>query len=1541
MKKRMMLLAMLLAVVLCLPVLAAAVTSTVPEGYPAIIEGLDFGGATVYIYDWYSSGQRVEDPTENLQRQYDYWDWLEETYHVHVIQTALSDWVGMTDALTRMVAEQDSSKLCIVAVAGSFAGTPLKNSLYMPWTYDLENGNTATQEYMTQGGVCYGTSSSSHSEPRQAVFFNKGLLEDAGINWQEIYTAQNNGTWTWSKMESYMASVQRDTDGDGATDVWGLTGNGDDITIGLVVSNGAEFYQYNDDGKLAPAIESDEMREALACRQSWNRYLAPSTSWDGYQQNWAEGKAAFFIGQSYEGFNGNGSVNAVNAWGFVAMPKGPRMNHYATVVEDNVYGVPNIYDEATSQKLQQLFRLWTRPLPGTEDSWSAGFEELTDEQAIETYGMLREPENGTIMNYNLIGSRNDTVSEVLWSIDSGTVDEVIDNALPAFQERCDEFNRTEELEWTLSDDGVLTISGTGKMKTHPWASRAGEITEVIIEEGVTSICSDAFSYCANLTTVRLPLSLTDIGEGAFPDSCTSLTDVYYNGLQIDWDGGFVLPWGTPGNDAIVTANVHCRETSPAGDQYPVMLNGISIEKTGEQLTPGDDGYYTAGNNEDILFSYSAPDMEGYTKGYRFTNGMWWDIPSDSGEAGVIGHSSRISLAGTENDVTATAMAVWFPADPGQPVLTSTLDIPFHVLHEECGITVSGPAAYTMGDPEGYLLNVTVPETTVIEGAEWGIEYYYRESDEYIYGSGGQELLPGENIFCVPADRLTEEGTVDYNFWFNGVGYDSFSSGSSFEVIRPEAPLVILESADVIKDSYAKFEIRPCAAQNGKIINEVRYTRTDPDGYSYTSYKYGRQTPEGYMILEESMFSAGTFYYSFSAEIDGAWTEYSEPVAVTCRSLGQLPAPEWAAVPENLQAGEPVSVDVGFAENVKQYYIKIEDEDGEYAASGYAFDPGNQEVIRFGLSAGSYLVYIRASGDGWDESDFTSGKPLTVTGSRPQVPAVTNPEGTHYAYDRVWITVQAEGLEALAETYTSSQIYLSNGNTGYYPIRASVPGGWLNEYTLRAKISGRWTEEFKVSYVGEEGQGDDGTLLNVIDFPQSIRLGQDLTIRTEIPEGAKNFSFSISRLGNGDDAEQIVYDYKTQIAYDYRTAPDAQGNWTIPAMFFTEAGTYDVGLDVSGEGVYKYCVRQLTVTANPDRPQAPTVVAEPANAQLYENVTIRVSAAGGDAQNATQACLIIKDTEEDNAVIINPIVIDLVNGAGEYVFNEMDHRFYTYSNSFKVSASICSGGVWSEYSSPAAFRFADANGSLQAPADMLTFDPRQVAEGETVAISWKPVEGAEQYRLTLDWDEILYTGDGSVTSYTLNTEGLEGGEHYLCIKAYSVGKEPAESAERFLVLDPAAKPTVRADKDRVAPDEPVTLTIGTIKGDFVLVYVDDILYSTSLRDSSGTQQAVLRLANTGMHSIRVNTGYETNEPSSVASDPVMIQVRRNADLVLPASLEMIEQGAFEGVMNVTISVPGSLTDIAVGAIDPSATILAPANSPAALWFREHGYTVIEE
>jgi len=82
----------------------------------------------------------------------------------------------------------------------------------------------------------------------------------------------------------------------------------------------------------------------------------------------------------------------------------------------------------------------------------------------------------------------------------------------------------ENVTWSLSDDGVLTISGTGPMDDNPWYDDRASISSVIIENGVTTIGDAAFYYCENLTNLKIPDSVTDIGWSAFSD-CHSLTSV--------------------------------------------------------------------------------------------------------------------------------------------------------------------------------------------------------------------------------------------------------------------------------------------------------------------------------------------------------------------------------------------------------------------------------------------------------------------------------------------------------------------------------------------------------------------------------------------------------------------------------------------------------------------------------------------------------------------------------------------------------------------------------------------------------------------------------------------------------------------------------------------------------------------------------------------------------------------------------------------------------------------------------------------------------
>ena len=84
------------------------------------------------------------------------------------------------------------------------------------------------------------------------------------------------------------------------------------------------------------------------------------------------------------------------------------------------------------------------------------------------------------------------------------------------------------LKWHLTDDGVLTITGKGKMydysDSRAWGWGYSDIKRIIIGDGVTTIGEAAFRYCSSLTSVTIPNSVTTIGEAAFR-YCSSLTSV--------------------------------------------------------------------------------------------------------------------------------------------------------------------------------------------------------------------------------------------------------------------------------------------------------------------------------------------------------------------------------------------------------------------------------------------------------------------------------------------------------------------------------------------------------------------------------------------------------------------------------------------------------------------------------------------------------------------------------------------------------------------------------------------------------------------------------------------------------------------------------------------------------------------------------------------------------------------------------------------------------------------------------------------------------
>ena len=127
------------------------------------------------------------------------------------------------------------------------------------------------------------------------------------------------------------------------------------------------------------------------------------------------------------------------------------------------------------------------------------------------------------------------------------------------------------LTWTLDENGVLTITGTGYMNFRsdgdevedieyaPWQAYKSRIKSVVIGEGVLNVqgcafyCFDnleevtlpegiqwigteAFLNCTKLTKINLPDGITDIGSDAFSD-CSSLKEITIPDTVVSIDVG--------------------------------------------------------------------------------------------------------------------------------------------------------------------------------------------------------------------------------------------------------------------------------------------------------------------------------------------------------------------------------------------------------------------------------------------------------------------------------------------------------------------------------------------------------------------------------------------------------------------------------------------------------------------------------------------------------------------------------------------------------------------------------------------------------------------------------------------------------------------------------------------------------------------------------------------------------------------------------------------------------------------------------------------
>ena len=442
------LVALLLAAMMLSGIVALA---EAPEGYPEVVPGIDFGGATVTIYDyWSGEGKRAEEPTEEQQAQYDYRDWLMETYNVVIEQKQGGDWGTCAEEMINFNNTPDGSLRAYIIEPGK-VGSLVANGVAASWgDYDFsaEKWNTFTLNAWKIGDDVYGVSTGA-TEPRGCVYFNKRILEEANIDWNTIYDMQAAGTWTWAAFEELLKATTKDVDNDDIIDIYGVGGSGDDMYVLAVFGNGGSFFDYDAEGKLQPTMNSQATIDALnwgkGIQDKYWMHTPEGANWDWYKEAWKQGKFAFYIYQTYGGYNDNSEMaDMEDEWGCVAFPVPNEGDQYIHVASENTTLIPNVYTEEEVSKIMFIIDMWTNATPGYDDefAWIGNKYNYTDDRAVdETYAMLREGKAGRDNKVVYLGTQNDVLgNSLLWQLAGSDVQTLIDAGMPAWQAACDEFN---------------------------------------------------------------------------------------------------------------------------------------------------------------------------------------------------------------------------------------------------------------------------------------------------------------------------------------------------------------------------------------------------------------------------------------------------------------------------------------------------------------------------------------------------------------------------------------------------------------------------------------------------------------------------------------------------------------------------------------------------------------------------------------------------------------------------------------------------------------------------------------------------------------------------------------------------------------------------------------------------------------------------------------------------------------------------------------------------------------------------------------------
>ena len=247
------------------------------------------------------------------------------------------------------------------------------------------------------------------------MFMNIELLQNRGINADDIYTMQENKEWTWAAFKEVAKRVTHDINADGVPDIYGTTVGGANVLDAYMVSNGTNYIQH-ENGSFTFKVDNSGIEVLNFLKELVMDGAARTTELNGGfsdTQDVADfigGKIGFQILVFQRTWITGGLKDMASPYGVVSVPMGPSVTDYHYI--DKCYPSYSMYaqpNKENAKKIADFMYIYTTSLYESEEDeneayWEEANNRIFDDGSEYFLQRIFEQTNVTKVNNYLFTS---------------------------------------------------------------------------------------------------------------------------------------------------------------------------------------------------------------------------------------------------------------------------------------------------------------------------------------------------------------------------------------------------------------------------------------------------------------------------------------------------------------------------------------------------------------------------------------------------------------------------------------------------------------------------------------------------------------------------------------------------------------------------------------------------------------------------------------------------------------------------------------------------------------------------------------------------------------------------------------------------------------------------------------------------------------------------------------------------------------------------------------------------------------------------------